>query len=285
MSADTLTTPSPSSTPGPAPAGAATSRPVIRWVLGQQARGTLGWSVALAALSAMYIAFWPAIDGSDLTSFVDNLPEDLSTALGYDQIGTAAGYLSSSVFGLLIPALLMVHAVMRGAALVAGEEEQGTLELELTAPVPRTAVARGRLVALLTSLAVIAAAITAVSILMVALLDIEVAAGNIAATGLGLALLAMAVGTVALASGAATGRRTIGLAAGAGVAAGGFMLNAIGPTIGAGWMTAISPFSWYIGEDPLRTGVDPVGFGLLLALVLLAAAIGEQRFRHRDLQV
>lgn len=263
----------------------ATFRPVTRWVLGQQARTTLFWALALAALSAMYIAFWPAIESSDLESFVENLPEDLSVALGYDRIGTAAGYLSSSVFGLLIPALLMVHAVMKGAALVAGEEELGTLELELTAPVPRHEVLRGRLLSLWAATGLIAVAVTLVSMGMVAALDIDVAMGNVAATGLGLGLLGTAVGSCTLAAGAATGRRAVALAVGASVAAGSFMLNAIGPTVDAGWMTAISPFSWYIGDDPLLNGPDVVGDVLLVGLALVAAAAGEQRFRSRDLLV
>ena len=263
---------------------AADVMPVTTGVLRGQRRSLLIWSVALSAVSAMYIAFWPAMDTGDIQSLVDSLPEGLRTAMGYDAIGTAAGYLTSTVYGLLGPALLLVFAIGSGARLLAGLEEDGTLELELVSPVSRRRVYLERLAALAVDVTVLVLALTAVTLLLVAALDMEVGATNVLAGSTGLLLLVLAHGAVAFAVGAATGRRPQALGAAAGLAVLGFVLDAIGPTVGWGWMSTVSPFSWLLVPEPLAQGFD-LGFVRLALLAVVAAGAGLVAFDRRDLMV
>lgn len=62
-----------------------------------------------------------------------------------------------------------------------------------------------------------------------------------------------------------------------------FMLDAIGLTVEVEWMTAVSPFSWFLGDRPLFTGFDWQGLALLAAVPLLAAVAGLAGFTRRDL--
>ncbi|WP_370327678.1 ABC transporter permease subunit [Euzebya sp.] len=269
----------------PATTRPAGTRPITSWVLSEQRRPLALWTLAVCAVAAMYISFYPSIGGAELDDLVANLPEGVVTALGYDQIGTAAGYLSSTVYGLLGPALLLVFAVQRGSGLVAGEEEAGTLELELTAPVGRGQVLLGRLAAIWIALAGLVTALVVVTLAFVPLLELDVRVGDVVATGAMLLLLVGAVATVTAAAGASTGRKGVAVGVGAGVAVLGFVLDAIGPTVDAGWMTAISPFSWYLAEEPLRNGFDPIGAALLAGLAVAAALVGLARYERRDLMV
>jgi ABC-2 type transport system permease protein len=258
--------------------------PVTTGVLRDQRRSLVVWSLALAAVSAMYIAFWPAMDTGDIQALVDSLPEGLRTAMGYDAIGTPAGYLTSTVYGLLGPALLLVFAIGTGARLLAGLEEDGTLELELVSPVSRRRVYLERLGALTTDLVALVLVLMVVTLVLVAALDMEVAAGNIVAGSTGLFLLVLAHGAVAFAVGAATGRRSQALGAAAGLAVTGFVLDAIGPTVGWGWMTSVSPFSWLLVPEPLAQGFD-LGFVRLVLLAGVAGVAGMAAFERRDLMV
>lgn len=258
--------------------------PVTTGVLRGQRRSLLVWSAALSAVSAMYIAFWPAMDTGDIQALVDSLPEGLRTAMGYDAIGTPAGYLTSTVYGLLGPALLLVFAIGTGARLLAGLEEDGTLELELVSPVSRRRVYLERLSALVVDVAVLVLALTVVTLLLVAVLDMEVGATNVLAGSTGLLLLVLAHGAVAFAVGAATGRRAQALGAAAGLAVLGFVLDAIGPTVGWGWMSTVSPFSWLLVPEPLAQGFD-LGFVRLALLAVVAAGAGLVAFDRRDLMV
>jgi ABC-2 type transport system permease protein len=264
---------------------AADTLPVLRGVVRTQARPLVLWSLAVAAVSTIYISFYPSVGGAEMQSLIDSMPEDLVTALGYDRIGTAAGYLTSTVYGLLGPVLLLVFAIGTGARLIAGHEEDGTLELELTAPVSRRRLFAERLLALLLDLCVLVAVLTLTSWALVVALDIDVSLGNLLAGSTGLLLLTAGFGTFALAVGAVTGRRAVALGVAAGAAVAAYVLDAIGPTIDAGWMTAVSPFAWYLEADPLVNGLDPRGFALLAAVPVLSAAVGLVAFVRRDLMV
>lgn len=70
--------------------------PVLQWVLQGHRRGLLGWGLALAAVTALYVGFWPAMgDTAQMQALVDSMPEARVTAMGYDAIGSPAGCSSS----------------------------------------------------------------------------------------------------------------------------------------------------------------------------------------------
>jgi ABC-2 type transport system permease protein len=258
---------------------------VLSGVLRDQRRSLGLWGLALMAVTLIYVSFYPAVGGAELESMVDAMPEGLATAMGYDQLGSAAGYLTSTVYGLLGPALLLVFGISRGARIVAGLEEEGGLELELTAPVSRRQVVTERLLVLLASLATLVGVIVVVTLALRAVVDLEdVTVGGILATSLGLLLLSAAFATVTYAVGAATGRRGVALAVGAGLAVVSYVADAMGALVeGASWLTDVSPWSWYLSGDPMTGGIDPVGYTLLLAMTVVAAAVAVVTFDRRDL--
>jgi ABC-2 type transport system permease protein len=288
MSAEPRTAPRPSPRPERVPAvedRTARHGSVLFDVLRDRRRSLVGWAIALAVVSTIYVSFYPLVGEEQMLDMADMIPEDIAAVLGYDQLGDAAGYLTATVFGLLGPALLLVFAIGAGARLLAGHEEDGTLELELTHPVARRTVYVERLAGLWLSAAILATVTGAVSWLWVVGLDMEVSTVGILAGTVGLLLLVVAFGTIAFAVGAATGRRAVGLAAGAGLAVAAYMIDAIGPLVGADWVTTFSPWSWYLGNDPIAEGFDPLGLGLLVALIVVAAVAGAARMERRDLGI
>jgi ABC-2 type transport system permease protein len=265
---------------------AADTLPVLSGVLRDQRRSLVLWGLAVGLVTAIYVGFWPSMgEGADIEAFIENMPEGLVQALGYDQIATPAGYLRSTIYGLLGPVLLLVFAIGTGSRLIAGQEEDGTLELELTAPVARRQLYLERLGGLWVNVLVLVGVLTAVTLLLVGALDMEVGTTEVLAASTGLLLLVLGFGTIALAVGAATGRRSYALGAAAGLGVLAFMLNALGPLAGADWMTAVSPFSWYLEPNPLAEGFDPGGFALLAVLPFIAAIAGWFTFERRDLMV
>lgn len=287
MAVDTSSRPSrtPSTATAPAPS-TATTFGVLRDVLSGQRRSLALWSIALTAVSLIYIAFYPAIGEQEMANMADMIPEDMAAALGYDRLGDAAGYLTATVFGLLGPSLLLVFAIGAGGRLLAGGEEDGTLELELTHPVARRSVYAERLLAVWVDVVILVAVLLAVSAALVVLLDLDVGLGEVAAGGIGLLLFIILHATIAFSVGAATGRRVVGVGAAAAIAVIGYIGDAVGPMVeGAGWLQTISPWYWYLGADPLVEGVDVGGSAVLLVVTLLAAIGGLLRFERRDLGV
>lgn len=263
----------------------------VRWQLVRHRRALVGWAVALTAVVAVYVPFYPTLGGVELQSLIDALPADLVAAMGYDRIGSPAGYLTSTVFGLLGPALLLVFGIGRGARTVAGEEEVGRLELAASAPVRRDVLLAGRIIALHTQILLLAAVTFAATTALVTVIGLDVAVSGILAAALGLNLLTNALATVALAAGAVTGRRGVAVAVGGGTAVAAFIAHALVDIVAWGDVLAsISPFSWYLAADPVATGIELSWSGLrgpvlLGTSSLVAWAVASVRFARRDLGV
>lgn len=144
----------------------ATIGTITRGVLDDQRRSLAVWAVAIAAVSAMYTAFYPTIGAGAMEDMLDSIPSELTTALGFDAIATAAGYVTSTVYSLVGIVLVLVYGISQGAKLIAGQEEAGTLELEFTAPTTRTAMYAERLVALWIGLLALVAAVSVIVIVL-----------------------------------------------------------------------------------------------------------------------
>lgn len=299
MVAETHATPTPSRDHGAGPTPSASNLvpaasaddvaaagTVLAWTLRQNRRAILLWAIAIAAVSAMYASFYNVMDGPEMEALIQGMPEGLVAALGYDRIGSPAGYLESTVYGLLGPILMMVFGITHAARVLAGVEEDGSLELELSSGVSRRRVVLEGYAALVIQLAVLAMATSAAVMVIVMGIDMDVSIGGLVAGGLGMFLFALAVASVAFAVGATTGRRAIGLSAGAGLGVLAFMADAFAAMLDDGrWLEALSPFSWYLSGDPLVEGIDVVGFGGLVALTLVALGVALVTFDRRDLGV
>lgn len=256
--------------------------PTLRRVWREHRRAFFVWNGALAAITLFYLAFWPMM-GDEMLAAVEGMPEGLVAALGYDRIGTAAGYLEAVLYGLTGPVLLLVYGIALGARLIAGQEEDGSLELDLTAPVARGRLYGERLAALWLLLAGLVVGATLAVVVSDPLFGLNLDFGHVAAASLGLLLLVGGYATLAFAAGAATGRRGPALGAVAGLAVVGYVFRGVANAAGVDALAALSPFSWYLDPDPLANGFDLASTLGLAAISLVAAPIGAWRFGRRDL--
>jgi len=261
-----------------------TTRPLTSvWrVWSDHRSGLLGWGLALAGITFMYLAFWPMM-GAEMQAALDGMPEALLRALGYDRIGTGAGYLEAVVYGLLGPVLLLVYGIGLGARVLAGQEEDGTLELDLAAPVSRTRLYWERLTAVWLLLTALVAITTLAVLASGPLFDLGVAAGNVLVASLLMWLLVGAFATVAYALGAATGRRGAAAAGAAGLATLSFVFKSVADAAGVDVLALLSPFSWMLGNEPLVNGLVAWDAFRLAAISVVVAPLGLIRFAGRDL--
>jgi ABC-2 type transport system permease protein len=256
--------------------------PTVARVLRDHRRAFVTWLVALTAITAFYMAFWPMM-GAEMLAAIEGMPEGLMTAMGYDRIGTAAGYLEAVVYGLLGPILLLVYGIGLGVRLTAGQEEDGTLELDLTAPVARGRLYGERLAAVWLLLLGLIVGVTLAVFVSDPLFDLGLDLGHVVAASVGLFLLVGGFATLGFAVGAATGRRSIALGAVAGLAVVGYVFRGVANAAGVDALAVLSPFSWFLAPDPLGNGFDLASTLKLAAISLVAAPIGLWRFRRRDL--
>lgn len=259
---------------------------VFRRFLGDHRRGLVGWSVAVAAVTAMYSSFWPTMaDTTDLMQqYMDAMP-GFAEAMGWSDLTTPEGYIDGTVL-LLVPILMMVAAVGIGARAVAGDEEEGALELVMAYPVGRTSLLLQRFAATVVYVGVLGAVMFLVLLGLSPVLDLDIGAGYLAAACLATALNALCYGTAAFAIGAATGRRSLAIAGGAALAVIGYLGNTFALTIeDLEWMRFGSGFYYALDPEPLVNGVDAGYTAVLVAVPAVLVALGAVVFGRRDVLV
>lgn len=108
-----------------------------RWI------SIIGWGLGLTAFAAMYIAIYP-----DMADQMGDLADlSIYKAMGID-LASFAGFIASIVVQI-IPIILGVNVIMMATGTLAGEEENGTLELVVAMPLERWQIITMKTLALL----------------------------------------------------------------------------------------------------------------------------------------
>jgi ABC-2 type transport system permease protein len=255
-------------------------RNVFTKTLFDQRRSLLWWAVGLLAVIAAYVApYRQYLEQGMLNVNTDNA---MYEAIGYDN--SPAGHLQGTLYGLTGALLMIMAAAATGARAIAGDEEAGTLDLLLAHPVSRTRLVLERFAALATSVALLGLVVWAGAMLAADVADLGVGAGPITAATLGLALLALGFGMVALTAGALTGRRGLVLGVTAALAVAAYLAYTVGGQVQSlEAARKLSPFYYYLGGDPLRTGPDLGHLVVLTAIPLALLALALWSLNHRDI--
>jgi ABC-2 type transport system permease protein len=253
--------------------------------LQRRIRSTLLLSVALTAVSFMYLGLYPSF-ADQMEAYMEAVPEAVLAFLGGGSLATPAGYLGSTVLGVFGPLIVVGAASTWSAAAIGGEEGDHTLALLLSAPVSRRRVALHKLAAILTALTVLLIVLAAALWAVTASFDIDLTLGAIGAGVLHLYALGLFAAGVTFGVGAATGRRTMALAVGVGIVVAGFVFaGAAGPIEGLQDALWLSPYHWYNGGAPVEHGPAWGSLALLVGVGAAAAATGIARFERRDVAV
>lgn len=250
-------------------------------------RSVFGWTLAIVGVGGGYAAFWPIIDDPQMQNLLTSYPQSLREAMGFEGMSTAAGYLTATVYGLIVAVLLLVYAVSAGARLIAGDEEGGTLDLVAAHPVRRSRLALERFGAFLTALVMIIGALWLAMLALIVPAQLDgISVGQFAAMHVHLLLFAAVFGALTYAVGAATGRKSLALGIGAGVGVFGYAARGLLPQVdGLEWTKNLSPFQWLSGGKPLLNGLQ-IGDSLLMpGLIVVLVAVGTWAFSRRDIRV
>ncbi len=251
-------------------------------------RGIAAWCVGVAAYVAMVAAIYPSVETSpEFNELVERYPEVLKSLFGIVEGGditSGPGFVDVELFSFMLPLLLLVLAIGYGARTLAGEEDAGRLELLLAYPLRRRASVVAKGAALAAQIAVVSVAGWATLLVIDPLVGLALDFGNLCAAFVGVAVLALFHGWLALGVGAAVPSRALAIAVPAGAAALGYLVNGLHDL--AGWLAPfrfVSPF-WLVGSSPLQTGIDAAGTLVVLAAAVVVLAGGALLLERRDLQ-
>lgn len=256
---------------------------ILRKSLWDQRRSLVWWSLGVAGTVLLMALLWRSIRDVYSEELFQAYPEEFREAFNIDAMITGAGYLNMEIFSIIVPLVFAVFAVGRGAGMIAGEEQAGTLEPIVVLPVPRWRVLVEKAVALAIGLVVLGAATVAATVVGSAVGDLAIPFWHAVVGALSMVLLGLYAGFLALAVGAATGRRGVAMAVAGLVLVAGYLLHIVGAILEEvePWRV-LSPFTQAIDEGPI-SGVVPWGFAALALTALAFLVVAVPLFGRRDI--
>jgi ABC-2 type transport system permease protein len=246
-------------------------------------RSLVGWSTGIVTLVALMAAIWPTMrDMPDLERFLANYPEAMQRLFDLGAIATGAGFLNAELFSMLLPAMFIVYGIGRGAKLIAGEEADGTLDVLVVTPVSRTQVLLEKAAALTVAVAGLGLVLLTSIVVASPLADLGIGTRDAAIGSLAMVLIGLLLGMLALAVGAATGRRSWALVVASTVAVASYVLHVVGALVESvePWQP-LSPFTQAVQTGPVGAEL-PLGFAALALAAVALVVVAIPVFDHRD---
>lgn len=247
------------------------------------ADGWRGLAIAAAAVSAMLVLGLVVYQDIDL-SIYDALPQAVRAVMGIPDSADASVLAYNEMLAAIGAMALVGVAVAIGAHAIAGEEANRTLHVTLGAPVSRASYALSRAAALVVLVVGASLVLWGAAELAPVLLGIDIGDSRLAALMAHLGANAIFHGSLAFAVGAATGRKGLAAAVGAGVMVLGWLGAGLLPLWREGSADWIA-WTWFNGSTPLVNGIDAGHLALLLGGAMLLLALGVARFSRRELRL
>ncbi|HEY90640.1 MAG TPA: ABC transporter permease subunit [Dehalococcoidia bacterium] len=252
-------------------------------------RSLLFWGISFVLIAVLVVSLYPLIESfSAIQEYMELFPEEVLALFtgGMNDFTSPEGYLHSELFFMVFPLLIMVFAINFGSSAVAGEEEQGTLDLLLSNPLPRWRLVLEKSAALVFSIFLLVIIFWGALAISSHVVGMGLSLTGLTAACFSAALLGIAFGAIALAVGCARGRRGLSMSTAGALVGYSYLLNTMAPLID--WLEpfrVLSPFYYYIGADPLKNGLNGLHAAVLAGIIAVFLTVAIATFRKRDLSV
>ncbi|MES2971788.1 MAG: ABC transporter permease subunit [Patescibacteria group bacterium] len=249
-----------------------------RWVM-------LFWALGIAAMTLLTLSFYPSFREGGFDDALKTLPKSLQAITGNLQsLKSVSGYIAQQLFALRVPLLGLIMGISLFTSLLAGDENEGTLQALLTQPVSRSRVfIQKYLAGALISFVVCAGAIVGV-LLALSIIHESFSFGLLLEATVGAWLLVLLFGTIGYALGAITGKR--GAAGGMTglLAFGGYLINSLTPNVPSlESIDKILPFHYYNNPPTAVSGLNAQNVIVTLGTITILLLISGLVFSRRDI--
>ena len=248
-------------------------------------RSIIGYSFGMALYMLAVVALYPSFKNSaSLDELTANSP-GVAALFGISgSLTSPTGWISANAYANFFPLILLLLTIGYGAACLAGQEHDGHLELVLLAALHPAShgrrEGRGPAVSRPSSSAWWSSPARLAGRAFQMTFDV----GHLATTTLGVALLGIDLGLVALAIGGGTGNRGLAIAVAASIAAASFLVSSMAPLVSwLGPAKYASLFYWAVGDNQLDQGLSLGGLAVLAGVAVAMVAAAVVAFEHHDL--
>ncbi len=252
--------------------------------LANRRRSLIGYSLGMAAYVLIVVALYPAFKSS--ASLDDFVKSDSTAAALFGVTGplsSTGGWLNGNIYANFLPLVLLLLTIGYGAASLAGQDEDGTLSLVAALPLRRDVLVVEKTAAMAAQAAVVSA-VVALCVLAGRFFELTVTTTDVLAVSTAVLLLALDFGLVAMAVGAATGRRATAIGIATVLASASYLVGSLAAVVSwLGPARYVSLFFWSVGDEQITRGVGLADFAVLVAVGLCALGAAVVAFRRLDL--
>lgn len=243
-------------------------------------RLVIGYTLGMAAYVFVVVALYPVVkNNTDLDRLTDSTLGALIGASG-SALTSPDGWLSANLYGNFVPLIVLIATIGYGASAIAGQNEDGSLALVVSLPLTRRSIIVGKLVALIAQ-ALPVPIVTAVCIGSGRWFELDIDAGALVGVTIGVTLLGLVFGTLALLIGTVTGSRGVALGVTSSIAAVTYLVNSLAPVID--WLHPrryLSPFFYAVGDNQVQHGLSLAWAAVLAVVAVVFAATAAIAFNR-----
>ncbi len=248
----------------------------------------IGWGLALCFFPVVYVGLFPSF-ADQMEAFNDLMDLAIYQAMGIT-MGSFEGFMASTVTNL-VPLILCIYAVINGTGTLAGEEDDGRLEMIITLPIPRWQIVLVKSIALGMALFVILLIVSTGTALMFisvkSQVETVVTTFDVFSSLMASWPLCLAVGMISLFLGTITPGRRIA----ASIATIVVLASYLGSNL-AGMVSSIESienlflFHYYEATaESLEVGQQTGNIIVLFAIAIVALGLGLYFFQRRNITV
>lgn len=257
---------------------------IARLDLRLRRRVMMGSAVGIVAFAVLVMAVYPLFKNqSSINQLTDN--STISTLSGGGAITTPAGWLNVYIYTYMAPLITILVTINYGAACIGGQDEDRTLGLVAALPLSRRTIAVNKLVALFIQSLVVPIVVALCVLGVGGTFDITLPVSRLVGVTVGVVLLGLFFGALAMLIGAVTGSRGTALGISSAGAAGAYLIGLLAPSIN--WLRPtrfISPYFYAVGDKQIQHGL-PIAYAAILATAtLLFAVAAVVAFERLDLR-
>lgn len=242
-------------------------------------RTALYWATGLSIYAGLVVLIYPSVkDSINLTA----IPENLRTAFNINDFTQLASFLSSELFGVILPLVLPFFGMIMLSDVVAGAEERGRLDILLGNPLPRWHLIAGSFIVVASYLLVIVCILGGVVWTVAWSQNLDLTLQQAMRATFALWPVGLAFGGLSLATSTVVRRRSIALGAPAAIVFLMYLLNVIGklaPDVSG--VRYVSAYHYY--GTAIIDGIWWTGVGILLGVTMILVAFAVVAFKRRDI--
>lgn len=259
---------------------------IIRWGLWDRRWSILGWNIGFAILVAMIILVYPIFRGQGaLDQTLANIPE-VAKAFVTDSgsFFSPVGYMSSQLFYMLMPLLLIILSIGLGSSLLSKEEQDGSLELLLARPISRSKIILSKALVGLIILGSVMVTSTIVTLVCAKSVNLGISLPRLAEACFAASLMSLLFGSIAFALvGIGRGGNSIAMMTATIVAFSSYLASSLDKVVHwLEWPAKVLPFHYYEPASIMNGTNNPVSLLVFVVIIIAFGIIAVVGFERRD---